>query len=324
MSNKTEKPKKSAKELIQMLRDQKGVLFDLMCEDEAERYLIDRNNYLRTASYRKNYEKRQTGPNKGKYIGLDFAYLAELSRIDLGLREILLQMCIDIEHALKVALVSDVERNSAEDGYEIVNSFLNLNPDILHNIAGKAESIFTGDLIRKYFDLCYVFEGEYIRTEIAAIDCPIWVLVEILAFKDFLRLLSYYESVYPGRILYHAKLLNTVRSLRNACAHNNCILLSVRPGSTSPNYIVSRYISQIDTVGKEERKNKLTCRPLYEIACLVMEYDTLVSDHVRRQGVEKLKNFVHGRMAEHSDYFADNQVLSTSFGFIRKVVDNLK
>lgn len=325
MNNRIEKPKQSTEALIYKLRDQKGVAFRLINEEEARQYIAEKNNYLRAASYRKNYEKHQSGKNKGKYIDLDFAYLVELARIDMGLRECLLPMCIDIEHALKVTIISNVENNPLEDGYSIVERFLKDNPDILHNIAGKAESIFTGDLIQKYFNLCYVFDKENgtIRTEIQAVDCPIWVLVEILAFKDFMRLLDFYNGKYPGRIAYQRKLLNTVRSLRNACAHNNCIMLSMRPGSTQPNSAVSRYIAQIPAIGKEERKNKLASRPLYEIACLLIVYDQVVSEHVKEAGLSRLKSYIHGRMYEHIDYFQGNQVISTAFGFLQKVVDNL-
>ena len=82
MSNRKDKPKRSSHELVEMLRDEKGIRFERMNEAEAERYLTERNNYLRTASYRKNYEKHATGDNVGKYIQLDFAYLVELSKLD--------------------------------------------------------------------------------------------------------------------------------------------------------------------------------------------------------------------------------------------------
>ncbi len=171
MSNRSDKPKRAPAELVEMLRDKKGITFDLMSEAEAEIYLSDRNNYLRTASYRKNYEKHETGARAGKYIQLDFAYLAELSKLDMYLRTHLLQMCIDIEHALKVMVISDVESNTLEDGYSIVADFLDENPDVLGSIAQKADSIFTGDLIEKYFSLCYVFDshgGQNYRPRILA------------------------------------------------------------------------------------------------------------------------------------------------------------
>ena len=124
MNNRTDKPMRSPQELVKMLKEEKGVVFEQMNETDAVAYLSERNNYLRTASYRKNYDKHQTGENAEKYIHLDFAYLAELSRLDMYLRTHLLQMCIDIEHALKIAVISDIERNVAEDGYTIVDAFL--------------------------------------------------------------------------------------------------------------------------------------------------------------------------------------------------------
>ena len=60
-----------------MLRDEKGIQFNIMSEEQAVEYFSRRNNYLRTASYRKNYPKHIAGPNEGKYINLEFAYLSE-------------------------------------------------------------------------------------------------------------------------------------------------------------------------------------------------------------------------------------------------------
>ena len=53
-----------------MLRDEKGITFHHMSESEAEQYLTDRNNYLRTASYRKNYDKHRTGAMPGNTFAL--------------------------------------------------------------------------------------------------------------------------------------------------------------------------------------------------------------------------------------------------------------
>lgn len=60
----------------------------------------------------------------GKYVGLDFGHLVELSTIDMFLRKLLLKMTIDLEHYLKVKLVNDCQNNPADDGYEVVQAFL--------------------------------------------------------------------------------------------------------------------------------------------------------------------------------------------------------
>ena len=107
--NRTDKPKMTSKALVDKLRDEKGVSFKYVTEDNAEKYLAQINNYLRTASYRKNYQKYLNGPSKGKYIDLDFAYLQELSTVDMHLRNLVTKMCIDIEHDLKVLLLENLE-----------------------------------------------------------------------------------------------------------------------------------------------------------------------------------------------------------------------
>lgn len=328
ISNRIQKPKKTAHELVEMLRDEKGVCFELMSEEEAESYLRRKNNYLRTASYRKNYDKHLTGDNKGKYINLDFACLTELSSLDMYFRSYILPMCIDIEHAIKVKVVSAIEENPNEDGYSICEEFLEENAYIKTSIEEKADSIFTGELIDKYFNLCYVFtrtkDGrDYIRTHILSCDCPVWVLVEIVGFNSLIKFIDFYNRKYPNSISIDPKILNPVRSLRNACAHNNCLLNNMRFRNTHPSPTISSYVKSIPTIAKEERKKKLTCRPLFEFTCLMYLYKTVVTENVRNRRLKELRNFVDTRLVEHIGYFASNQVISTSFDYIKKVVDNL-
>lgn len=154
------------------------------------------------------------------------------------------------------------------------------------------------------------------------VDCPVWVLAEILAFKDFLRFTEYYVHRHPERVEVNFKLLNTVRNLRNACAHNNCILTSLRPGVTKPTATVSQRVSKIPTIAKEERKNKLSCRPLFEIVCLLMEYEHWVSEPLRSRRLAELQRFAHGRMISHVKFFEWNQTISTSIAFLQKTIDN--
>lgn len=49
--NRTDKPKLTSKQLVQKLRDEKGVTFKNTSENDAEIFLRDRNNYMKTASY---------------------------------------------------------------------------------------------------------------------------------------------------------------------------------------------------------------------------------------------------------------------------------
>ena len=108
MGNKDDKPMLMSYELVNKMKNEKGIRFEIVSEDYAAFYLENINNYMRTTAYRKNYQQYLNGKNKGKYIDLDFAYLKELSTIDMHFRFLVTKMCLDIEHALKVQILNDI------------------------------------------------------------------------------------------------------------------------------------------------------------------------------------------------------------------------
>lgn len=328
--NINDKPKRTAEELIIKLQEEKGISFNLIDEEKAIEHLQLKNNYLRTASYRKNFDKYTKGANIGKYIRLDFSYLIELSTIDMYLRSLLLKMCIDLEHSLKIKFVSSIETNAQENGYEIVKEFFQAHPSVLSSIESKADSIFTGDLIKKYFSLCFVFDQNKdpitgynkVYTKINEIDCPAWVLVELISFGDLVKLINFYNEKYSVRQISIPgnNILNPIRSLRNACAHNNCLLNNMKPNNTHPPIEITRYISSIPKIGKEERNKKLSCRPIFEIVCLLKTYREVVSTDIQQHGIAELSSFFNNRMYKHIDYFEENGVVRTSFDFLKKLL----
>ena len=82
-----------------------------------------------------------------------------MSTIDMHFRFLINRICLDIEQALKVQLVREVSKNSDADAYEIVENFLLRNPYIIKGLETKIKSPFTGDLIKKYFDVKKVISG---------------------------------------------------------------------------------------------------------------------------------------------------------------------
>ena len=314
--NREKKPKMKTADLIVKMRNDKGILFKIQNEEEPEKFLLDRNNYLRTAAYRKNYSKHSDGLAKGKYIGLEFAYLTELSKLDMYLREILFHMTIDVEHALKTSLLREVESNDTEDGYQIVDGFLKKYSNIKSSIAYKAKNPFTYGLIKKYFKIDS--DGSL---QILDFDCPIWVLVELLSFGDFIHLYEFYDSKYPksGRC-FDKNILNPVRTLRNACGHNNCMLFDLRQ-KTHPPAKISQFVASMPKIGKKLRQKKLSYRPIFEICCLLYAEKEYVSETMRNYKLRVLHDFVCGRMQKHKEYFSKNDLISTTLDFLAKVVD---
>ncbi len=318
----TRMPKKTPEELVRQM-EEKNIRCDLKSKEDITEYLREHNNYFRTASYRKNYAKHSEGANKGKYIDLDFSYLAELATIDMHLRFVVMKMCLDIEHSLKVALLSDITENGQEDGYDIVEKFLDNNDYIIKDIFYKSHSTYVGDLIQKYFtfDTDCSEDGRIVLKGYST-DCPVWAFMEIITFGDFTRFYASYYKKYPKKENYES-IINSVKSIRNACAHNNCLIHNLRKGSSKPTLKISQFVSSVPTVSKSERKSLLSVRAVYELVALVYLYSEVVFEPVKEHRLKELQDLIHNRMVQHADYFEKQDIVKSAYRFYKKIVDFL-
>lgn len=323
MSNKTDKPKQTAPQLIAKMKS-KGITFKYTTEEKAAEYLTDKNNYLRTAAYRKNFQKYNNGSNIGKYINLDFSYLQELSTIDMHFRFLISKMCSDIEHDLKVRMLKDIENDPSTDGYDIVNTFLSQNSYIVGKLEATSVSPFTSDLIHKYFTIQRVCNPQKRKNENKITDytdCPAWVLLEMLTFGDFIR---FYEFYYSTRTYtkISSPIINLVKSLRNGAAHNNCILADLAHGTSRAPAEISQTIAKIPSISTKQRQKKLSCRPMLEFIALLYTYNLIVSNKVKYHRTRELKNLFYNRMAEKKAFFQKNELIKSNYEFVRKIIES--
>ena len=325
MSNKSVKPKHSSHELIEMMRAEKGITFHLISEADAEAYLLNTNNYLRTASYRKNYQKYQRGPEAGKYIDLDFEYLRELSAIDLQFRHVVSALCLDIEHDLKVTLLRDIENDATEDGYTIVKSFLDANPKIVKAIAATSSSAYTKDLIKKYMSIS-VTENPVTKEKTTTItnysDCPVWVFLEFITFGEFIR---FYEFYYQSSTLTHLprQILSSVKSLRNGCAHNNCMLNNIANGQSQPSLLISKQVGNIPSITGSLRRKYLSYRIVLEFVSLLYAYKFSTQSNNGHKSLNSCMELLLKRMPLHKEYFKNNLLITGTYSFILAVAQYL-
>lgn len=288
----------------------RGIKFKEISEEEAKIFLNNNNYYMKLASYRANYVKCQSGEREGQYQNLDFAYLKELSTLDMYLRYMIMEMALDIEHAIKVKIIRDVADNPEEDGYNIMKKFLekNNNINILKKIKSHKSGEYCKDLIEKYYPYF-----------------PIWVFVELISFGDLLYFTSFYENEYNIKIINNT-FMNIVRDLRNASAHSNCILnkMTERIDSTKQiNSEISEFVKRMSDVSKQSRKNNLNYKFTYNFICLLYVYDSLMSNTVKQKRYKQIIEFMDGRVKKNKNYFLSNSKILGVYNFNKKVIDNL-
>ena len=209
------KEKLDVKEQIQNLKS-KGIAFDIVNEETAE-YVLSYSTYLfKIKSYARNFDA-----DNGRYLGLDFAHLYELSKIDMYFRRALFNILIGVEHCLKTNLLKDfstLDKNTAKM----------LTADFLKSKLGKKTKNF---LERPIKDRS--ISKPLIESNSPPEQMPFWVLVEIMQLGNLLEL---YEYFYQKRfknfykhddIVFISNAMFSLKCLRNAVAHNNCILTNV-------------------------------------------------------------------------------------------------
>lgn len=302
----------SSEELVCHLKNDKGITFEKCSEEEAVEYIRNHNNYFKVTAYSKNYPKYNSGKNTGKYIYLDFGYLKDLAEIDMELRYIVMQMSLDIEHFAKIKILNFLEENDVdpilvccdyqEQLFEEQKGRLN------GEIALSQNGIYCKEMYEKYKD-----------------NCPVWVWCELIPFG---RLVDFYE--YCGRIYNNKKLkdlhylLRTCKSIRNACAHSNCILNELYTESDGKRISRSliNEVSKIKSISKEIRTKRLRNPRINEIVTLLFVHKMIVnSTSISNRTKKQLYDFKE-RVNKNIDFYTTNGKVKNSLLFINQIIDN--
>ncbi len=293
----------------------KGVKFNYITEPDARKYLEENNNYFRLRAYRKNFDKHPGGVNEGKYIDLDFAMLVDLSVIDMRLRYTLLELVLDVEHFSKIKLLRKVTEAN-EDGYSIVEDYFTSlkNHDIansttrhtrlINELDRNRDNPYCGGIIEKYSD-----------------SYPIWAFIEVIPLGSFIHFYEFCADRLKDRRLKDiAYLLKTVKDLRNAAAHSNCLLNDMRSKNRThipDKKMMSKMISISEKVRNKRMKNERTL----EITTLLYAHSLIVtSEGVHKRAKADLHE-IADRMYRHIDYYKNNELILTNFDFFKKTVD---
>lgn len=297
-------PKLTVPQIIEYCKDTLGIAFAIMDETEAAEFLKAHNYFFRLRLYAENWTERTKG---GKYVGLDFAHLVELSTIDMFLRKHILKMVIDLEHYLKVALVNECQSNPADDGYEVVEAYLREHERV-------------ADKIRK---CTYYSEYGGAKFERHRAHPAVWNLVEMIGFNDLIGFYGFYHD-FLRLPCKSAGRLESVRRLRNACAHNACIISRLHPVANA-RYDIDMVFELLQAnLGMDRNviSSSLKVPVLNDFAVMLDVYmKTVSSPKIKEKTIDELREFFDGRAIRHGEYFSQNAAIKNAYSFARHLLE---
>lgn len=293
--------------------ESKGIQFNDFSKTRAIKYLEENNNYFKLRAFRKNYPKE---PSTGLYIHLDFADLVDLAIIDNRLRTILLEMAISIEHFSKVHLLKVIQENEP-DGSRIVTDYIDQlsrghKETLFADLNKNKKSLYCGNLCNKYFK----DNDPYLKCPI-----PIWVFIEIISFGQYLHFYAFCAQRTNDSELYRRLyLMRVVKDLRNACAHNNCLINNLQ------SKLNRHHKSEVQTalshlkIPKEFRKKHLRRAATYQIVTTLYTHQEIVPsagvhDNISRKLQDLKVRFFRDRTYVHND------MIKSTFNFLSKLID---
>lgn len=288
-----------------------GIKFNIMSESDAKDFPTWNTYYFKLKSYAKNYLKSD---RNNKYSNLEFAYLVELSVLDTHLRSRILDLCLSIEHQLKVMLMRSVTEDPNEDGILIIRRLFEMYPYIKEDTLRSTNSAG--------YDL-KIHYGE---------DMPIWVFLELCSYNSFIKLFEYYYSKKKSKKLKELQpLIYASKFLRNAAAHNNCLLNSLRNPYSSkgkrfrPAPNVKAEILSLQTVSRKSTERILKNRVVHDFLSALLLFKQICSSSAMFENVmADLEELLHVRFLRHKDYFQSDPLLVARYRYVVKVFDALK
>ena len=223
------------------------------------------------------------------------------------MRSIILEIALDIEHYSKLKLLHCLENNKSEDGYSIVKDFMvnqGQNRQVIEKrIIEKCNNSYVGDIIQHY-------DGNY----------PAWTLIEIISFGDYLKFYKFCADRWNDKdLLNDFYLMKDVKALRNAAAHNNCILndITIKDSKHKINHAVKISLKTIKHQRNDKHLSKEKTRQI--VTLLYTSIHIITSVGVK----SKIKNqLIFFKKRVYRDYSYDfNPKLKATFDYLFDAID---
>lgn len=281
----------------------KGVKFDLCNEEDAIKFLNEHSYYIKVTAYKTNFFK-----HNNKYVGLDFKALKDLSTIDIYLRQWILNASLSVEHSLKVRLLKDIEERGIDE-FCITRDYIRLYHKIVDEIEYRRQTSYVKNLLGKYEHPGY----------------PIWVFLEVIPFGEFVNFYKYFCNTNScGE--FESGLLYNIRNIRNAAAHNNCVIHDLVNKSGFYNRDLVNIICELlPDVRKGTIQDRLKNNSVQDFISLLIGVNSVVkSTSLKEFYLTDIKKLFDGRMIRDKYLYKSSPALAQMYEFCKKIIDILQ
>lgn len=286
--------------LIYKLKE-KGITFNHYSEEYAIKFLNQHNYYVKLTAYKTDFPK-----HKNKYVGLDFMALKDLSTIDMYLKQWVLSASLSVEHSLKVNLLNDIQERGIDE-FDIVKKYVEIYPKMLEEIERRRKTPYVKNLLAKYTHPNY----------------PIWVYLEVIPFGEFVNFYKYYCNIYScGE--FSSDLLYNVRDIRNASAHNNCIIHDlVNKNGYYKKELVVILDSLLPNTRKRTIQDRLRNNSVQDFISLLVAIHKVIKSHdLKTYYLKGIKDLFDGRMIRDAYLYKSSPALNQMYSFCKEVIDS--
>lgn len=286
---------------IQQMKS-KNIGFNIVKEPEALEYLAKHTYYFRLKHYAENFEKIKKPGVGTRYLALEFAHLKELSLLDLYYRRVMFNIVQDVEHYAKIQLLNALARNKKENGYDIVNEYMEKRK-YLDKELSRHQTKYAKGLIEKY-------RGNF----------AVWNIIEVQTFSQFIDLYDMYFDKYQQKHV-ETRYLNVVKNLRNSIAHNNCLMFNLHPSATASDTEDAIRIAVGMGLDEDESRvmNHVTFIKELNITLYVF-WNIVTSEEEKEFQLELLHDLVNKRFNRHMFYFENNNIVLPVLKYTQKLV----
>lgn len=234
--------------------------------------------------------------------------LKDLSIIDMYLRRWIIGASLNVEHSLKVNILKNIQEKNIDE-FSIVSEYIAEYPRIITELDNRRSIAYVKNILGKYTHPNY----------------PIYVFLEVIPFGEFVNFYKYYCSKYQY-CGFNCTLLDSIRSIRNAAAHSNCVIhdLTNKDGFYN-SYLASRLVELLPDVRKRTIQNRLKNNCVQDFISLLIAVDDVIkSEDLKDHCLQEIKELFDGRMISNKDLYKSSTSLQQMYAFCKEIVYNVQ